>query len=125
MNAGSCWCGPTVMSRGAATHARPTRSPSWIACAGPPRRNGPKPYRPRMPSWKTGDPMDDLSDQHHGTHTHGGRVHVHASVDHLAGAVGASARLGIRLDGALMRTLGVAADDIVRIATERGRSILA
>ncbi len=69
--------------------------------------------------------MDDLSDQHHGTHTHGGRVHVHASVDHLAGAAGASARLGIRLDGALMRTLGVAADDIVRIATERGRSILA
>ena len=50
---------------------------------------------------------------------------MHASVDHLAGAVGASARLGIRLDGALMQKLGVAADAVVRIATERGRSILA
>ena len=49
---------------------------------------------------------------------------MHASVDHLVSAVGASARLGIRLDGALMQKLGVAADDLVRVATERGRSIL-
>ena len=34
---------------------------------------------------------------------------MHASVDHLAGTAGASARLGIRLDSALMHKLGVAA----------------
>ena len=67
------------------------------------------------------------SDPHPGTeaHVHGGRVHVHASVDHLAGAAGTSARLGIRLDSVLMEKLGVAADAVVRLATERGRSMLA
>jgi transitional endoplasmic reticulum ATPase len=69
--------------------------------------------------------MDDRTDQHQGAHAHGARMHVHASVDHLAGSAGASARLGVRLDQALMQALGVATDDIVRIATERGRSILA
>jgi transitional endoplasmic reticulum ATPase len=69
--------------------------------------------------------MDEVSEHPHGAHSHGGRVHVHASVDHLAGAAGASARLGIRLDAALMQKLSVAPDDIVRIATERGRSVLA
>jgi transitional endoplasmic reticulum ATPase len=70
--------------------------------------------------------MDDISDPHHGhAHAHGGRVHVHASVDHLAGAAGASARLAIRLDSALMGKLGVGPDAIVRLATERGRSVLA
>ena len=69
--------------------------------------------------------MDDIANPHTEAHSHGGRPHVHASVDHLAGAVGASARLGIRLDGALMQKLGVAADAVVRVATERGRSILA
>ena len=39
--------------------------------------------------------------------------------------LGQSARLAIRLDAALMETLGVAADAIVRVATDRGRSILA
>jgi transitional endoplasmic reticulum ATPase len=68
--------------------------------------------------------MDDISQHHHGVHTDGGRMHVHASVDHLVNAVGASARLGIRLDGALMQKLGAGVDDLVRIATERGRSIL-
>jgi transitional endoplasmic reticulum ATPase len=67
--------------------------------------------------------MDEFSEHH--AHSHGGRVHVHASVDHLAGGAGASARLGIRLDPELMKTLGVKQDDIVRIATERGRSMLA
>lgn len=69
--------------------------------------------------------MDDIFQHHHGVHTAGGRTHVHASVDHLVNAVGASARLGIRLDGALMQKLGAGVDDLVRIATERGRSILA
>ena len=69
--------------------------------------------------------MDDIIDHHHGAHTHGGHVHVHASVDHLANEYGNSARLGIRLDAALMDKLGVGPDAIVRVATERGRSILA
>jgi transitional endoplasmic reticulum ATPase len=68
--------------------------------------------------------MDDRT-HHHGAHAHGGRVHVHASVDHLANEFANSTRLLIRLDGALMQKLGVAADAVVRIATERGRSILA
>src|SRR5439155_13526288 len=66
-----------------------------------------------------------MDDRTHHTHTHGGRTHVHASVDHLANELGNSTRLAIRLDGALMDTLGVKADAIVRVATERGRSILA
>jgi len=70
--------------------------------------------------------MDDLSDPRHTqAHSHGGRAHVHASVDHLANAAGAGARLLVRLDGALMRQLGVATGSLVRLATERGRSILA
>src|SRR6266568_3535337 len=64
--------------------------------------------------------MDDRS--HH--HTHGGRIHVHASVDHLANELRNSTRLMIRLDGALMQKLGLGADAVVRVATERGRSIL-
>ncbi len=67
--------------------------------------------------------MDERT-PHHGAHSHGARVHVHASVDHLASDTGQSARLAIRLDGALMEALGVAADAIVRLATDRGRSIL-
>src|SRR6516162_5877546 len=66
---------------------------------------------------------DDV--HHHSAHAHGGRVHVHASVDHLANEFGNSARLLIRLDGALMETLGAGTASIVRVATERGRSILA
>lgn len=69
--------------------------------------------------------MDDLTHHHHDAHSHGGRTHVHASVDHLANELGQSTRLAIRLDSALMDKLGVATDSIVRVATERGRSILA
>ena len=58
-------------------------------------------------------------------HTHGGRPHVHASVDHLANDLSGGSRLLVMLDEALMARLHVAADDIVRIATERGRSVLA
>jgi transitional endoplasmic reticulum ATPase len=68
---------------------------------------------------------DDHTQHHHGAHAHGGRVHVHASVDHLAHEFGNGTRLLIRLDGALMQTLGAGTDSIVRVATERGRSILA
>src|SRR6187551_3717410 len=66
--------------------------------------------------------MDDLTHQH-GVQAHGG--HIHASVDHLANDDGISARLAIRLDATLMTSLGVAADDIVRVATDRGRSVWA
>src|SRR5262245_65377822 len=69
--------------------------------------------------------MDDRTHHHHDAHSHGGRTHVHASVDHLANELGNSTRLAIRLDSALMEKLGVAADAIVRVATERGRSVLA
>src|SRR5438132_306649 len=69
--------------------------------------------------------MDDRTPHHHHGHAHGGRTHVHASVDHLANELGNSTRLAIRLDSALMDKLGVKADAIVRVATERGRSILA
>jgi len=69
--------------------------------------------------------MDDRTHHHQGARSHGGRTHVHASVDHLANELGSSTRLAIRLDAALMEKLGVAADAIVRLATERGRSILA
>jgi transitional endoplasmic reticulum ATPase len=68
---------------------------------------------------------DDHTQHHHGAHAHGGRVHVHASVDHLANEFGNSTRLLVRLDGALMEKLGTDTDSIVRIATDRGRSILA
>ena len=62
---------------------------------------------------------------HHEAHSHGGRFHVHATVDHLASDFGNSARLNIRLDSALMQKLGRCADQTVRVATERGRSIVA
>src|SRR5690348_4893608 len=68
--------------------------------------------------------MDDRTHTRDHAHSHGGRIHVHASVDHLANELGNSTRLAIRLDGALMEKLGVAADAIVRVATERGRSVL-
>jgi transitional endoplasmic reticulum ATPase len=68
--------------------------------------------------------MDDV-DGHHEAHSHGGRIHVHATVDHLASDFGNSARLCVRLDPALMQKLGLSAEQTVRVATERGRSIVA
>lgn len=69
--------------------------------------------------------MDDVTHHHHGAHGHGARPHVHASVDHLANEFGNSARLAIRLDSTLMDKLGVKVGGVVRVATERGRSIIA
>src|SRR5690348_1748853 len=66
--------------------------------------------------------MDEVIHSH-GGHAHGGLPHVHASVDHLANEFGNSARLAIKLDAALMKKLGLAADAFVRVATDRGRSI--
>jgi transitional endoplasmic reticulum ATPase len=67
--------------------------------------------------------MDEVTHSH-GGQTQGGIPHVHASVDHLANEFGNSARLAVRLDSGLMRKLGVAVDATVRIATDRGRSIV-
>jgi transitional endoplasmic reticulum ATPase len=69
--------------------------------------------------------MDErTSHHHHDAHGHGARPHVHVSVDHLTSEFGDSAKLAIRLDAALMEKLGVKAGDVVRVATERGRSII-
>ena len=57
-------------------------------------------------------------------HSHSGTTHVHATVDHLAGEFTAGSRLLVQLDPKLMRSLGVAANDTVRVATERGRNIV-
>jgi transitional endoplasmic reticulum ATPase len=67
--------------------------------------------------------MDEITHSHVG-HAQGGIPHVHASVDHLANEFGNSARLAVRLDPSLMQKLGVAPDALVRIATDRGRSII-
>ena len=48
-----------------------------------------------------------------------------ASVDHLANEFSAGSRLLVTLDAALMRRCGVAAGDVVRLRTVRGRSVLA
>ncbi|MEA2976755.1 MAG: transitional endoplasmic reticulum ATPase [Alphaproteobacteria bacterium] len=68
--------------------------------------------------------MDERSHPRQDVHAHGGAPHVHASVDHLSSEFGQSARLAVRLDGALMQKLGLAADATIRIGTERGRSIV-
>jgi transitional endoplasmic reticulum ATPase len=62
---------------------------------------------------------------HDHSHGHGASAHVHATVDHLANELANGSRLLVVLDPALMVKLGVVADDIVRIATERGRGVLA
>ena len=66
-------------------------------------------------------------DLHFHGHAHGqdASTHVHATVDHLANDRANGSRMLILLDAALMRSLGLAADDVVRIATERGRSVVA
>jgi transitional endoplasmic reticulum ATPase len=51
--------------------------------------------------------------------------HVHATVDHRAGADAADTRARVLLHPDMMRVLAVTAGDTVRIATERGRSTVA
>ncbi len=58
-------------------------------------------------------------------HAHGAKAHCHATVDHLASEFATSSRLLATLDGDLMEAMNVVADDVVRLATERGRSMLA
>src|SRR4030067_1425479 len=60
-------------------------------------------------------------------HAHGqdASPHVHATVDHLAKDRANGSGMLVLLAAALMHSIGAAADDVVRIATERGRSVLA
>ncbi|MEK7879197.1 MAG: AAA family ATPase [candidate division NC10 bacterium] len=48
-----------------------------------------------------------------------------ASVDHLANELAAGSRLLASLDGVLMRRHGLAPEEIIRVSTVRGRSVLA
>jgi len=59
-----------------------------------------------------------------GVHSHDTSTHVHAGVDHLASDIATAAQLLVRLDRMLMAALGTSAGDIVRVGTERGRSLL-
>ena len=70
----------------------------------------------------------------HEGHEHGhdhGHVHTHprrkfkASVDHLAQEFAAASKLLVAIDEELMHHAGIAPDEIVRVATERGRAVLA
>jgi transitional endoplasmic reticulum ATPase len=61
----------------------------------------------------------------HDHHHHHPRRRFSASVDHLANEYTAGARLRVLLDPELMHANGLEPDDVVRIATERGRSVLA
>jgi len=71
-------------------------------------------------------PHDDHSHDHHHAHTHHHPRHrFQASVDHLANDYAVASRLLVAIDRGLMHRHGLAPDDIVRIATDRGRSVLA
>jgi len=61
----------------------------------------------------------------HDHHHHHPRRRFTASVDHMANEYAAGARLLVVLDADLMHDNGLAPDDLVRIATERGRSVIA
>lgn len=62
--------------------------------------------------------------QHH--HHHGeGAPHAHVSVDHWSKTLDRGARLSVCIDGAVMERLGLGENDLVRVATDRGRSLLA
>ena len=59
-------------------------------------------------------------------HSHGhGASHAHATIDHLASEQAGSLAVLIRLDAALMHDLDVREGALVRLATDRGRSLLA
>ncbi len=66
----------------------------------------------------------DHEHDHHHSHRHPHR-RFKAGVDHLANEYTAGARMRVLLDPELMHANGLEPDEIVRIATERGRSVLA
>src|SRR5262245_3106790 len=63
----------------------PPPSPRWGEGVPPCRVKTPCSSRlPDSTITSCADTMDDRTHHHHHGHTHGGRTHVHASVDHLA-----------------------------------------
>lgn len=70
-------------------------------------------------------PHDDHSHDHaqHHVHTHPRRRFT-ATVDHLSNDYVTSSKLLVAIDSVQMHQAGLAPDDIVRIATARGRSVL-
>jgi transitional endoplasmic reticulum ATPase len=58
-------------------------------------------------------------------HAHGGASHVHATVDHLANEFTSGSRLLAQVDAVLMQSLGAHPGETVRVATDRGRSVIA
>lgn len=68
--------------------------------------------------------MSDHSAAHHGHGQHGVR-HVHATIDHLASEQTSSLGMLVRMDAALMSALGCGEGALVRLSTDRGRSLLA
>ncbi len=70
------------------------------------------------------DSHDHDHDHHHHDHHHP-RVRFAASVDHLVNEFGASAKLIVTLDEEMLHRHGLHAGDFVRVATERGRSLIA
>lgn len=63
-----------------------------------------------------------MGGQDHGHHDTG---HVHATIDHLASEQTSSLSILVRMDGALMSVLGCGEGALVRLSTDRGRSLLA
>ena len=57
-------------------------------------------------------------------HSHGGHFHFHATVDHMANEYAVGSRLLAEVDPGLLERHGIATDSIVRVSTERGRSVL-
>ena len=51
--------------------------------------------------------------------------HVHATIDHLASEQASSLSILVRVDRQLMNELGVSEGSLVRLSTDRGRSLLA
>lgn len=62
--------------------------------------------------------------QHAGSHGGQQSQHVHVTVDHLASEQIASPNVFVVLDPTSMQELGAAAGDLVRITTDRGRSLV-
>ena len=59
------------------------------------------------------------------SHEHAANGHVHATVDQRATDVLTCSKLLVELDPALMRAIGANTGDTIRLATERGRSMIA
>ena len=66
-----------------------------------------------------------MSREHSHHHNDDRAPHAHVTVDHLARPFSAGARLGVCLDPEVMAKQGLKENDLVRLATDRGRSMAA